>query len=49
MSFFKNKTIEKAHHFKSEYFLITIAICGIVGGITGILADNESQISFLAH
>lgn len=44
----KNKTIEKANHFRPQYFLITIAISGIVGAATGILADTEWQVSFLA-
>ncbi len=44
----KNKTIEKADHFKLSYFVITILISGIVGAAAGILADTEWQISFLA-
>lgn len=44
----KNKTIEKANHFKPPYFLITILISGIVGASAGLLADTEWQISFLA-
>ena len=48
VGFFKNKTIEKPNHFQPEYFMITIAISGIVGATTGILADSEWQISFLA-
>lgn len=44
----KNKTIEKANHFKPEYFLLTITISGIVGAAAGILADTEWQVSFLA-
>ncbi len=41
VGFVKNKTLEKANHFKLEYFLITIAISGIVGAAAGILADTE--------
>ena len=48
VGFVKNKTIEKANHFKPEYFLISIAISGIVGVVAGILADTEWQVSFLA-
>ena len=48
VGFVKNKTIEKANHFKPKYFLITIAIYGIVGAVAGILADTEWQVSFLA-
>jgi len=48
VGFVKNKTIEKANHFKPEYFLITILISGIVGAAAGILADTEWQVSFLA-
>ena len=48
VGFVKNKTVEKANHFKPEYFLITIAISGIVGTAAGILADTEWQVSFLA-
>ena len=48
VGFVKNKTIEKANHFKPEYFLITIAISGIVGAAAGVLADTEWQVSFLA-
>ena len=48
VGFVKNKTIEKANHFKPEYFLITIVISGIVGAAAGILADTEWQVSFLA-
>ena len=48
VGFVKNKTIEKANHFKPQYFLITIAISGIVGAAAGILADTEWQVSFLA-
>ncbi len=48
VGFVKNKTIEKANHFKPEYFFITIAISGIVGAASGILADTEWQVSFLA-
>ena len=48
MGFVKNKTIEKANHFKPEYFLITIAISGIVGAVAGILADTEWQGSLFA-
>jgi fluoride ion exporter CrcB/FEX len=44
----KNKTIEKADHFKLQYFLITILISGIVGAAAGALADTEWQVSFLA-
>ena len=46
VGFVKNKTVEKANHFKPEYFLITIAISGIVGAAAGILADTEWQVSF---
>jgi ABC-type antimicrobial peptide transport system permease subunit len=46
VGFVKNKTIEKANHFKPEYFLITIAISGIVGAAAGFLADTEWQVSF---
>ena len=42
------KTIEKANHFKPQYFLITILISGVVGATAGILADTEWQVSFLA-
>ena len=48
VGFVKNKTLEKANHFKPQYFLITILISGIVGAVAGILADTEWQISFLA-
>jgi uncharacterized membrane protein YeaQ/YmgE (transglycosylase-associated protein family) len=48
VGFVKNKTIEKANHFKQTYFLATIAISGIVGAAVGILADTEWQVSFLA-
>ena len=48
VGFVKNKTIEKANHFKPEYFLITIVISGIVGAAAEILADTEWQVSFLA-
>ena len=48
VGFVKNKTLEKANHFKPEYFLITIAISGIIGASAGILADTEWQVSFLA-
>lgn len=48
VGFVKNKTLEKANHFKPTYFLITIAISGIVGAAAGILADTEWQVSFLA-
>ena len=48
VGFVKSKTIEKANHFKPEYFLISIAISGIVGVVAGILADTEWQVSFLA-
>ena len=41
VGFVKNKTIEKANHFKPGYFLITIAISGIVGAAAEILADTE--------
>ena len=47
VGFVKNKTIEKADHFKPQYFLITILIFGIVGAVAGILADTEWQVSFL--
>ena len=48
VGFVKNKTLEKANHFKPQYFLITILISGVVGAAAGILADTEWQISFLA-
>ena len=48
VGFVKNKTIEKADHFKPSYFVITILISGIVGGAAGALADTEWQVSFLA-
>ena len=48
VGFVKNKTIEKANHFKPQYFLITILISGVVGVAAGALADNEWQVSFLA-
>lgn len=48
VGFVKNKTIEKASHFKPQYFLITILISGIVGAAAGALADTEWQVSFLA-
>lgn len=48
VGFVKNKTIEKANHFKPSYFLITILISGIVGAAAGILTDTEWQVSFLA-
>jgi hypothetical protein len=48
VGFVKNKTIEKADHFKPQYFLITILISGVVGATAGILADTEWQVSFLA-
>ena len=48
VGFVKNKTIEKADHFRPQYFLITILISGIVGAAAGLLADTEWQISFLA-
>ena len=48
LGFVKNKTLEKANHFKPTYFLTTIAISGIVGAAAGILADTEWQVSFLA-
>lgn len=41
VGFVKNKTLEKANHFKPQYFLITILISGIVGTTAGILADTE--------
>ncbi|MBU0569792.1 hypothetical protein KKB40_03350 [Patescibacteria group bacterium] len=41
VGFVKNKTIEKADHFKPSYFIITILISGIVGGAAGALADTE--------
>ena len=47
VGFVKNKTIEKADHFKPQYFLITILISGVVGAAAGILADTEWQVSFL--
>ncbi len=48
VGFVKNKTIEKANHFKPKYFIVTILISGIVGAAAGILADTEWQVSFLA-
>ena len=48
VGFIKNKTLEKADHFKLQYFLATVAISGIVGAAAGILADTEWQVSFLA-
>ncbi|HIH10720.1 TPA: hypothetical protein HA241_00855 [Candidatus Woesearchaeota archaeon] len=48
VGFVKNKTIDKADHFKPTYFVVTILISGIVGGAAGVLADTEWQISFLA-
>lgn len=48
VGFVKNKTLQKANHFKPRYFLITILISGIVGVAAGILADTEWQVSFLA-
>ena len=48
VGFVKNKTIEKADHFKPQYFLVTILISGIVGAAAGILANTEWQASFLA-
>jgi uncharacterized membrane protein YfcA len=48
VGFAKNKTIEKANHFKPSYFVVTILIAGIVGAAAGILADTEWQVSFLA-
>ena len=47
VGFVKNKTIEKADHFKPQYFLITILISGVVGASAGALADTEWQVSFL--
>ena len=49
VGFVKNKTIEKADHFKPQYFLITILISGVVGAAAGALADTEWQVSFLAR
>jgi uncharacterized membrane protein YfcA len=48
VGFVKNKTLEKANHFKPTYFLVTMAISGIVGAAAGILANTEWQVSFLA-
>ncbi len=48
VGFVKNRTIEKADHFKPSYFVITILIAGIVGAAAGALADTEWQVSFLA-
>jgi fluoride ion exporter CrcB/FEX len=48
VGFVKNKTIEKADHFKPSYFVVTILIAGIVGATAGALADTEWQISLLA-
>ncbi|MBU0978360.1 hypothetical protein KKF92_00860 [Patescibacteria group bacterium] len=46
VGFVKNKTLEKANHFKSSYFAITILISGMVGMAAGALADTEWQVSF---
>ncbi len=48
VGFVKNKTIEKADHFKPSYFVVTILIAGIVWAAAGVLADTEWQVSFLA-
>ena len=48
VGFVKNKTIEKADHFKPQYFIITILISGVVGAAAGALVDTEWQVSFLA-
>ena len=48
VGFIKNKTIEKADHFRPQYFLITILISGVVGAAAGALADTKWQVSFLA-
>lgn len=48
VGFVKNKTVEKANHFKLSYFIVTILIAGVVGGAAGALADTEWQVSFLA-
>jgi len=48
VGFVKNKTIEKADHFKPSYFVVTILISGVVGAAAGALADTEWQVSFLA-
>lgn len=48
VGFVKNKTLEKANHFKPSYFVFTILISGIVGMAAGALADTEWQVSFLA-
>jgi uncharacterized membrane protein YeaQ/YmgE (transglycosylase-associated protein family) len=48
VGFVKNKVIEKADHFKLQYFIVTILISGIVGAAAGALADTEWQVSFLA-
>lgn len=48
VGFVKNTAIEKSNHFKTQYFLITILIFGVVGAVGGILADTEWQVSFLA-
>ena len=48
VGFVKNKTIEKADHFKPSYFVVTILIAGIVCAAAGAIADTEWQISFLA-
>lgn len=48
VGFVKNKTIEKANHFKPSYFVVMILIAGIVGAAAGTLADTEWQVSFLA-
>lgn len=48
VGFVKNKTIEKANHFKHSYFVVTVLISGVVGAAAGTLADTEWQVSFLA-
>ena len=48
VGFVKNKTLEKANHFKPSYFIVTILISGIAGAAAGSLADTEWQVSFLA-
>ena len=40
VGFVKNKTLEKADHFKPQYFFITILVAGIVGAAAGALADT---------
>ncbi len=44
VGFVKNKTLEKANHFKPQYFLVTVLISAIGGVAAGISADTESFI-----